>query len=82
MTIFAQNVYARWRTTQQTILKTVCQDIRNKKAIKASFHFSHYKSMETLSCYEHFCKVSALSPHIASEELIHCWDQSEIRYLE
>ena len=21
------------------------------KAIKANFHFSHYKSMETLSCY-------------------------------
>ena len=25
-----------------------CQDIRNKTAIKANFHFSHYKSIETL----------------------------------
>ena len=38
-------------TTQQTILKTFCQDIRNKTVIKANFNFSHYKSMETLSCH-------------------------------
>ena len=38
-------------TAQQTILKTFCQDIRNKTAIKANFHFSHYKSMEPLSCH-------------------------------
>ena len=36
-------------TTQQTILKMFCQDIHNKTAIKANFHFSHYKSME--SCH-------------------------------
>ena len=33
------------------ILKTFYQDIHNKTAIKANFHFSHYKSMETLSCH-------------------------------
>ena len=29
--------------------KNFCQNICNKTAIKANFHFSHYKSMETLS---------------------------------
>ena len=32
------------------ILKMFCQNIRNKTSVKANFHFSHYKSMETLSC--------------------------------
>ena len=41
-------IYAWWRTTQQNILKKFCQNIRNKIAVKANFHFSHYKSMETL----------------------------------
>ena len=43
--------YAWWRTTHQTILKKFCPNIHNKTAIKANFHFSHYNSMETLSCH-------------------------------
>ena len=31
--------------------KKICQNIRHKTAIKASLHFSHYTSMETLSCH-------------------------------
>ena len=42
---------AWWRTTQQTILKQLCQNTCNKTAIKANFHFSHYKSMQILSCH-------------------------------
>ena len=48
---FAYHFYAWWRTTQRKILKTFCQNIHNKTAIKVIFHFSHYKSMETLSCH-------------------------------
>ena len=48
---FAQIFYACWRTTQQTFLKMFCQNTCNKTAIKANMHFSHYKSMETLSCH-------------------------------
>ena len=33
--------------TQQTILKKFCQNTCSKAAIKASFHFSHYESMQT-----------------------------------
>ena len=29
--------------------ETFCQNICNKIALNANFHFSHYKSMETLS---------------------------------
>ena len=31
--------------------KKFSPNIHNKTAIKTSFHFSHYKSMETLSCH-------------------------------
>ena len=31
-----------------TILKNFCQNICNKTANKANFHFSNYKSVETL----------------------------------
>ena len=44
---FAQNFYAWWMTTLQTFLKKFCPDTCNESAIKANFHFSHYKSMET-----------------------------------
>ena len=43
--------HAWWRTTQQTILKNFCQNTCNKTVIKPNFNFSHYKSMETLSCH-------------------------------
>ena len=50
-----RNLYKKkyaWRsTTQQTIPKKVCQNTCNKTTIKAHFHFSHYKYMETLSCH-------------------------------
>ena len=44
----AHNFYAWWKTTQQKILEKFCQNTCSKTAIKANFHFSHYKSMETL----------------------------------
>ena len=50
---FIQLLYAWWMTTQQTILKMFCQNTCtcSETAIKTYFHFSHYKSMETLSCH-------------------------------
>ena len=48
---FAHNFYAWWRITQQIFLKTFCQNTCNVPAIKANFHFSCWKSMETLSCH-------------------------------
>ena len=44
---FVQLLYAWWRTTQQTFIKTLCQNTCSETAIKTNFHFSHYKSMET-----------------------------------
>ena len=44
---FAQNFNFWRRTTLQTFLKKFCQNTCNETAIKANFHFSHYKSMET-----------------------------------
>ena len=35
----------------KNISKKICQNTCSKTAIKANFHFSHYKSMETLSCH-------------------------------
>ena len=46
---FGQNSYVWKRTTQGTFLKNFCQNICNEIEIKAYFHFSHYKSMETIS---------------------------------
>ena len=48
---FVQLLYAWWRTTQQTFIKMFCENTCNAIAIKTYFHFSHYKSMETLSCH-------------------------------
>ena len=31
--------------------KKLCPYIRSETAIKANFHFSHFKSMETLRCH-------------------------------
>ena len=47
---FVQLHYACWRTTQQTFIKKFCQNTCSEIAIKTYFHFSRYKSMETLSC--------------------------------
>ena len=48
---FVQLLYAWWRTTQQTFIKMSCQNTCIEIAIKIYFHFSHYKSMETLHCH-------------------------------
>ena len=48
---FVQHYYAWWKTTQQTFLKMLCKNTCSETAIKANFHFSHCKSMETLSCH-------------------------------
>ena len=39
--------------TQQTFIKTFCQNTCtcSEIAVKTYFHFSHYKSVETLSCH-------------------------------
>ena len=39
---FVQLLYTWWRTIQQTFIKS---------SVKTNFHFSHYQSMETLSCH-------------------------------
>ena len=36
---------------QKHFCKTFFQNICNNTEINANFHFSHYKSMETLSCH-------------------------------
>ena len=48
---FGLKWYAWWRTTQQTFVQNFCQNICNEIAINLNFHFSHCKSMETLSCH-------------------------------
>ena len=47
---FGQNSYGWLRTTQETFQQSFCQNICSNTEIKANFHFSHYKYMETLSC--------------------------------
>ena len=53
---FVQLLYGWWRTTQQTFIKKkkkkICQNTCSKITIKTYFHFSRYKSMETLSCHK------------------------------
>ena len=48
---FVQLLYAWWRTTQQTFIKKFCQNTCSEITIKTYFHFSHYMSMESLSCH-------------------------------
>ena len=48
---FLHLLYALWRTTQQTFIKK-----KVEIAITTYFHFSHYKSMETLSCHSNESK--------------------------
>ena len=50
---FVKLLYAWWRTTQQTFIKTFSQNTCTcgEIVLKTYFHFSHYKSMETLSCH-------------------------------
>ena len=48
---FVQLLYAWWKTTQQTFIKKFCQNTCSEITIKTYFHFSHYKSMESLSCH-------------------------------
>ena len=48
---FVQLLYAWWRTTQQTFIKTFSQNTCSEIAMKTYFHFSHYKSMEILCCH-------------------------------
>ena len=50
---FVQLLYAWWRTTQQTFIKMFCQNTCSDTVIKTYFHFSHYKSMETLATKAH-----------------------------
>ena len=47
---FVQLLCAWWRTTQQTFIKTFCQNTCSEIAIQTYFHFPHYKSVETLCC--------------------------------
>ena len=48
---FAEHFYAWWRNAQQTFKKKFHQSTWNETAIKVNFHFSHNRSMETLSCH-------------------------------
>ena len=48
---FGQNLYGLYRTTPGTFLWNFCQNICSNTEINANFHFSHYKSKETLSCH-------------------------------
>ena len=48
---FVQLLYAWWRATQQKCIQEFCQNTCSAIAIKTYFHFSHYKSVETLSCH-------------------------------
>ena len=47
---FGQKSYATWRTTK----KHICEkksNISSETAETVNFHFSHYKSMGTMSCH-------------------------------
>ena len=48
---FEQLLYAWWRITHQTFIKTFYQNTCNEIAIKSYFHVSHYTSMEILTCH-------------------------------
>ena len=48
---FVQLLYAWLRTTEEKHIKKFCQNTSSEVAIKTYFHFSHYKSKETLSCH-------------------------------
>ena len=48
---FGQNLYGGRGLFQKHFCKTFFQKICSNTEINASFHFSHYKSMETLSCH-------------------------------
>ena len=48
---FVQLLYSWWRTTQQAFIKMFCQNTGSEIALNAYFHFSHFKSMETLCCH-------------------------------
>ena len=48
---FGQNSYESYGTTQETFLQNINLNICNETAKIANFHFSHYKSMETLSSH-------------------------------
>ena len=48
---FGQNSYGWQRTTLETFLYFFFQNICSNIEINANFHFSHYKSMETLCCH-------------------------------
>ena len=62
---FVQFLYAWWRTTQQTFIRTFRQNTCSEIAIKIYIHFSHYKSMETLSCHSNESAwTTAIKTHI------------------
>ena len=48
---FLQKTYETRRTTQLTFLLKLNSNIPNDLAKIVNFHFSHYKSMGTLSCH-------------------------------
>ena len=72
--------------SQQTFPKNFCLNLCNEIAIDAFFLFSHYKSMESFSCYSKesndnkiiniveadvsFTQSFSFSSHMASEEMI------------
>ena len=68
---FGLKWYACWRTTQQTFLQNFCQNICNEIAINLSFHFSHCKSMETLSCHSNQSAwATAIKNNISVEAIV------------
>ena len=48
---FGQKSYETWKTTQLTFLLKLNSNILNDLAKIVNFHFSHYKSMGTISCH-------------------------------
>ena len=83
---FVQLFYAWWRTTQQTFIKTFCQNTCSEITIKAYFHFSRNFKLPQQQKYmsngnkkthffveANFMNISAkfhLHPLMTSEEMI------------
>ena len=63
---FGQKAYETWRTTQSTYLRKN-SNISNETAEMVNFHFSHYKSMGTISCYSNQSYVTGIKKAIYVE---------------
>ena len=48
---FGQKSYETWRTSQKHICEKYVSNISSETAENVNFHFSHYKSMGTISCH-------------------------------